>query len=67
MPSTAHFVQLILELTQDQRRALKAIASGNVGTVGVAELGKLQSIGLIHRDGSGITLTKDGELVVALC
>ena len=59
-------VEIFLALTQAERNALKAVASGMVGTVSILQLGKLRSLDLVHHDGSKIALTANGGAVVAL-
>jgi len=59
-------VEIFLALTQAERNALKAVASGMVGTVSILQLGKLRSLDLIHHDGRNVALTTDGRAVVDL-
>ena len=66
MASSRDGVELFLTLTQGERNALKAVASGMVGTVSLLHLGKLKSLELIRRDGRNIALTTKGRAVVAL-
>ena len=66
MASARDRVQLFLALTRAERNALKAVSSGQAGTVGLAQLGKLRSLVLIHHDPRGIELTADGSAVVTL-
>ena len=66
MASSRDGVELFLALTQGERNALKAVASGMVGTVSILQLGKLRSLNLIHHDGRNIALTTDGRGVVDL-
>jgi hypothetical protein len=44
--------EIFLALTQGERNALKAVASGMVGTVSILQLGKLRSLDLVHHDGA---------------
>ena len=66
MASSRDCVEIFLALTQGERNALKAVASGMVGTVSILQLGKLRSLNLIHHDGRNIALTTDGRAVVDL-
>ena len=64
--SSRDCVEIFLALTQAERNALKAVASGMVGTVGIAQLGRLWSLELILHNGRNIALTANGGAVVAL-
>jgi predicted transcriptional regulator len=64
--SSRECVEVFLALTQGERNALKAVASGMVGTVNLVQLGKLKSLDLVHHDGRNIALTTEGQAVVAL-
>ena len=64
--SSRDCVEIFLALTQAERNALKAVASGMVGTVSILQLGKLKSLDLVHHDGRNIALTTDGRAVVGL-
>ena len=66
MESSRVCLELFLALTQGDRNALKAVASGMVGTVSILQLGKLRSLDLVHHDGRNIALTSNGGAVVAL-
>ena len=54
-------------LTQAERKALKAIASGQILEVSLRELGKLKSLDLIQHGERGISLTPAGLAIVDLC
>ena len=54
-------------LTPSQRKLLKAIGLGEVGTVSMWDLGKLKSLALIHHDGNDITLTAVGQAIAMFC
>lgn len=60
-------VEIFAALTQEQRSSLKAVASGKPGTVGLAHLGKLKSLGLICSDVRGVSLTADGRVIANFC
>jgi len=64
--SSRDCVEIFLALTQGERNALKAVASGMVGTVSILQLGKLRSLDLIHHDGRNVALTTNGRAVVDL-
>ena len=66
MESSRDCLELFLALTQGDRNALKAVASGMVGTVSILQLGKLRSLDLIHHDGRNVALTTNGRAVVDL-
>ena len=65
MASARDRVQLCLALTQGERHALKAVASGKMGMASIVQLGKLKSLDLIDRDGRNIALTANGRAVMA--
>jgi len=54
-------------LTQEQRSSLRAIASFDAGALGDEQLSKLRSLGLIHIDAFGITLTANGRVIASFC
>jgi hypothetical protein len=58
-------VELFLALTQGDRHALKAVASGKTGRVSIGQLGKLKSLDLIDHHGRDFALTANGRAVVA--
>ena len=66
MASSRDCVEIFLALTQAERNSLRAVASGMVGTVGIAQLGRLWSLELILHNGRNVALTTDGRAVVAL-
>jgi superfamily II helicase len=66
MESSRDCEEVFLALTQGERNALKAVASGMVGTVSILQLGKLRSLDLVHHDGRNIALTSNGRAVVDL-
>ena len=66
MESSRDCLELFLALTQGERNALKAVASGMVGTVSILQLGRLWSHELILHNGRNIALTTDGQTVVDL-
>jgi hypothetical protein len=59
--------EIFATLTQEQRDSLKAVASGKVGTVRMAQLGKLKTLGLIHSDVRGVSLTAHGRVIAEFC
>jgi hypothetical protein len=65
MGSSRDCVEVFLALTQGERHALKAVASGRRGTFSLVQLGKLKSLDLIDRDGRHLMLTANGRKVVA--
>jgi hypothetical protein len=60
-------VEIFVKLTPEERNALKAIATGQVGTVSIAQLGSLKSFDLIHHDGVGISLTGKAREIADFC
>ena len=54
-------------LTQEQRSSLRAIAFFDAGALGDEQLSKLRSLGLIHIDAFGITLTANGRAIASFC
>ena len=60
-------VEAFLSLSEAERTALQAIASGRIGTVSIALLGRLKALELIHHDGRGIILSKQGQAIAAFC
>ena len=64
---SARCVEIFAKLTHEERNALRAIAAGESGTVGIAQLGKLQSLDLIDHDGRVITLTGKGREIADFC
>ena len=66
MESSRDFEEIFLALTQAERNALRAVASGMVGTVSILQLGKLRPLDLVHHDGRNIALPTDGRAVMAL-
>ncbi len=67
MASPRECVEIFLTLTQGEREALQAIASGRIGLVSIPLLGKLKALDLIHHDGRGIILTARGQAIAAFC
>jgi hypothetical protein len=65
MGSPGDCVKVFLALTQAERHALKAVAAGRRGTVNLVQLGKFKSLDLIDREGRNLTLTANGQAVVA--
>ena len=64
---SASCVDIFAKLTHEERDALRAIAAGQSGTVGSAELIRLKSLDLIHQDGLGISLTGKGREIADFC
>ena len=59
--------EIFTALTQEQRSSLTAIASFDAGALGDEQLSKLRSLGLIHIDAFGITLTANGRVIASFC
>ena len=59
--------EIFTALTQEQRSSLTAIASFDAGALGDEQLSKLRSLGLIHIDAFGITLTANGRVIARFC
>ena len=65
MGSSRDCVEVFLALTQGERHALKAVASGKFGMASIVQLGKLKALDLIDRHGRNLALTANGRAVVA--
>ena len=64
---SARCVEIFAKLTHVERNALRAIAAGQGGTVGIAQLNKLRALDLVHQDGLGISLTGKGREIADFC
>ena len=64
---SAGCVEIFAKLTHEERDALRAIAAGQSGTVGSAELIRLKSLDLIHQDRLGISHTGKGREIADFC
>jgi hypothetical protein len=58
---------MLLELTIQQRDAIRAIAQGKLGEVPIEVVLSLKQLGLLRFDGQSMVLTADGRALSHWC